>query len=168
MTEKVSSIEALPHDLQSWWQAFKAVHSYTLVRDQRAMQWLFFTGSFPESRKVLEVRKDSTLLGFVSLKLVELPAYAVVEVADMALIDASEPVLQASVSELAKAAGLWRKNVAYVRTNSFNDTMRKALLRAGFWKTEGRARYYYLDPSGNLAADHLYATPIDGDRALFP
>jgi hypothetical protein len=168
MEVQAREIETLPPDLDAWWKAFKAQETCTLVRDERAMRWLYFSEPFADSRKVLEIRKGSSLLGFVSFKLIRLPAVAIVELVDIAVLGMSRDVLGAIVHGMAKLARAWSEDVVYVRANPFSKEMGTLLSGAGFWRSPGKRRYYYFDRSKTLTSGDIHATPVDGDRSLFP
>lgn len=166
---EVKQISELPSDLDSWWLAFERLHCYTLVRDRASMKWLFFAEHFPEkSRKVLEVRRDSTLLGFVSLKLIRQSGFSLVEVVDWALLDLEERMLVSIIFGIKQAAHGWDRDVAFVRMNAFNSSMGELLSRAGFWKLRANVRYYYFDHAHTIPIAMFHSTPIDGDKSLFP
>lgn len=165
---KVREIDVPPDDTDSWWGEYRSRHCYTLVRDKRAMRWLYYAGAFAKSRKVLEIRKDSSLVGFVALKLIRQTTWGLAEVVDWALLDMSVEILWEIADQVRRTVRLWSNDIAYVRVHAFEESMGKLLSRAGFWNVAGQARYYYLDRSKHLSSEGIYSTPVDGDRSLFP
>jgi len=165
---EVKEIDASPADLDGWWASYKRQRSYTLVRDDRSMRWLYFSGAYCQSRKVLEIRRGGALLGFVSLKRNRQPAFAIVELVDWAMLDLNEDCLSTIIIEVREAVRRWGEDVAFLRTNAFNARMADLLSRSGFWKFGGKSRYYYFDRTRKLSPGALHATPVDGDRSLFP
>jgi len=174
-----SEIRAFDKSYSLLWNKLKEKHDMLAVRNETTLNWFFFgSADLMSSRKVIELRCDDALIGYVAVKEIKHSlcgkAYYFFEVVDMVILTENESGYNIAVKGLLWLAEKNKNKVMLIKFNAFDERIKRALLDFGFfWKTgDSRFLYKYTEGHGLDAADYpsgyFYATPLDGDRCFFP
>jgi len=161
------------------WDKLKEKYDMLAVRNETTLNWFFFGSTdMLSSRKVIELRCDNMLIGYVAVKEIKHSLcgkiYYFLEVVDMVILTENASGYNIAVKGLIWLAKKNKNKVMLIKFNAFDDKIKRTLLHFGFfWKTgESRFLYKHTEGHGLDAADCpsgcFYATPLDGDRCFFP
>jgi len=160
------------------WEKFKEKYDILAVRNEVTLNWFFFgSKGFLSSKKVIELKYEGFLVGYVAVKEIEhnlgKETYYSFEVVDIVVLredTSTHYIILKSLIWLAKENG---KKIIFIKISPFVKGMEDSLTKFGFFWKKGRSRFLYRkSEENNLIEDYFqqsfYATPLDGDRCYFP
>lgn len=161
------------------WDKLKEKYDVLAVRNETTLNWFFFgSNDISSSRKVIELRCDDALIGYVAVKEIKHNLhnriYCYFEVVDMVILNGDALDYKFALKGLLWLAKKNENKIMLIKLNSFDENIENILFRFGFFWRYGKSRFLYKhttehEPAiAGYASDSFYATPLDGDRCFFP
>jgi hypothetical protein len=175
----VREIFYFSEDYNKLWEKFKNKYDLLAIRDSSRLNWFFFSSKNLSSlRRVLEIRNDLKLMGYVVVNVVRLPVknrqYYFYDWIDSMIVGGGGEVYFAILRALYELAAKDEKNIILIRTTSFDPYIEKYLTRFGFQQKTEEQNILLRYPNNELGANKLvntnlkeYFSPLDGDRGFF-
>ena len=154
-------------------------HGISALRNSVTLNWFFFgSKGLRSTRRVIEIRDQEKLLGYVGVKLgsvvINNKERYFLEVVDIVLTDESELACFTALEGILSLAKNSDKKITFINMNPFVNNLEKYLIRFGFmWRNKSSSILYRgIDDNnideGKYMENIFHATPLDGDRCFFP
>ena len=166
----IREINAFGEEYNHFWEKLRGQYDVLAVRNQKTLNTLFYgTSGLKSERKILEIRKQKELIGYVAVKEVVRPGEAeknirYYEMMDAALLEHNQDLFV----EIIKAMEcLAQKNrIAWLRIFPLLSEWESMMRQMGFLKMTKEFRFVYKGLPDLQGLNH-WLTPIDGDRGFF-
>lgn len=166
----VREIDTFGPEYDTFWEKLRVKFDILAVRNRIALNWLFLgTSQLKSERKILEVRKQQELIGYVAVKEVVRQAEGnknlrYYEMIDAALLEDNKELFSEIMGKIKLLA--YQNRVSFIKIPPLVSYWKSILKERGFISMIKESRFVYKDlaPLENL---RCWLTPLDGDRGFF-
>lgn len=166
----VREIDRFGEDYNVFWEKLRLKFDILAVRNQESLNWLFLgTPQLKLQRKILEIRQEQELIGYVALKEVvrQVEAHRPVryyEMVDAALLEDNRELFLELLDEIKYLA--CKNQISFIKIPPLFSYWKSLMRQKGFIGMTKEFRFIYKDLS-NLQNLRFWLTPVDGDRGFF-
>ncbi len=167
----IREIDTFGKEYDAFWEKFRSKFDILAVRNQETLNWLLLgTPQLKSERKVLEIRREQELIGYVAVKEVARQVQSNRDVRYYEMVDAAllEDNRELFLELLDKMKSLACQNrISFIKLYSLFPYWKSIMRQKGFLRMGKESRFVYKDLSADLQGLKSWLTPLDGDRGFF-